>query len=154
MDIDSTSINELPIVKTAPENHAETMNNQELSSQNVMIDRATIIEKGGKKTVSFADESNTVSVEPSFRNEQSNNYDLTMNLKIIILATLFFFVFMDNKVKKYFLNILVQIFGGFLKNENGMMSQSGTLFYALLFFLFLYTTTKVIDLGALKFSLD
>ena len=61
---------------------------------------------------------------------------------------------MDNKVKKYFMNILVQIFGSFLKTEHGTMTQIGLFTYTLLYGLILYISVMTIDLGAMKFALD
>ena len=60
---------------------------------------------------------------------------------------------MDTKVKKYLLNILVQIFGYYLINAHSNMTQLGLLAYTC-FGLILYTSVKTIDLGAMKFALD
>lgn len=162
MDIDSTNISELPIAKNMNEglNHEEAMNQVQLSSENHLIDEHSIINKKNDKTVRFSEDidyDDTPKVSSNDINREkikSQNYDLRLETKIIFLASITFFVMMDNKVKKYFLNILVQIFGSFLKTEHGSMTQLGMLFYTLLFGLILYISVSTIDLGAMKFALD
>ena len=85
---------------------------------------------------------------------ESQNFDMKLETKIVFLASIIFFIMMDTKVKKYLLNILVQIFGYYLTNAHGNMTQLGLLAYTSLFCLILYTSVKTIDLGAMKFALD
>lgn len=162
MDIDSTNISELPIIKNMNQdlNHEEMMNQVNLSSENIVIDKESIINKKKEKNVSFNDEidfDDTPKISPNDIHREklkSKNYDIKLETKIIFLAAITFFVMMDNKVKKYFMNILVQIFGSFLKTEHGTMTQIGLFTYTLLYGLILYISVMTIDLGAMKFALD
>ena len=162
MDIDSTNINELPVIKNMNQdmNHEEMMNQMNLSSENVVIDQESIINKKTEKNVRFNDEldfEDTPKISPNDIHREklkSKNYDIKLETKIIFLASIIFFVMMDNKVKKYFLNILVQIFGSFLKTEHGSMTQLGLFTYTSLYGLILYISIVTIDLGAMKFALD
>ena len=51
MDIDSTNISELPIIKNMNQdlNHEEMMNQVNLSSENIVIDKESIINKKKKR---------------------------------------------------------------------------------------------------------
>ena len=57
MDIDSTNINELPIMKEMNQdgNHEEKMNQNNISSQNIMIDPECVVEHKPAKNVRFND---------------------------------------------------------------------------------------------------
>ena len=162
MDIDTTNISELPISKNMNQgiDHEEALNQAELHADNIMMDEHSVIHKKNDKTVRFSEDvdyDDTPMVTPNDINREkikSQNYDLRLETKIIFLASLTFFVMMDNKVKKYFLNILVQIFGTFLKTEHGGMTQLGMFVYTLLYGLILYVSVSTIDLGAMKFALD
>jgi hypothetical protein len=73
--------------------------------------------------------------------------------KIIILATILFFVFQDPKVRTYILNILCQIFGDFLKTNMGNISKIGVLFYSLVYGLCMYIIVKVVDINSFNLSI-
>jgi hypothetical protein len=68
--------------------------------------------------------------------------------KVIILATIYFMLFTDIKVRSYVINILVVIFGDFLRTPGGGTSKMGWIFYSLVFGLSLYITVSIIDLSA------
>lgn len=70
--------------------------------------------------------------------------------KIILLATLFFFLFSDTKVKNYFMNILVVILGSALRTPSGGTSKIGLIAYSTLFSLALFIVVTFIDLSALS----
>ena len=95
----------------------------------------TLSKKPEKKKVTFK--------EPS---KKSESFVLSLEHKIIILSTFFFFVFMDTQFKKYILNILVQIFGSFLKSEHGHMTKMGMFVYSLFYGSILLTIVTCIDI--------
>lgn len=68
--------------------------------------------------------------------------------KVIILATIFFMLFTDLKVKSYIINILVVIFGGFLRTSGGGTAKMGWIFYSVVFGLSLFITVSIIDISA------
>ena len=59
----------------------------------------------------------------------------------------------DPKVKKYLMNILVQIFGSFVKTEHGNFTQIGILIYALFFGSTLLSIVKTVDISSFHLSL-
>jgi len=68
--------------------------------------------------------------------------------KVIILATVYFLLFTDIKVRSYIINILVVIFGNFLKTAGGGTSKMGWIFYSIVFGLSLFITVSIIDISA------
>ena len=154
MDGDTTSINELPIINSMPPNNAdEEMEKLNLTTERNMIDRESlnVMQEKTQKKVHFEDEVEKRVEKETLKPQQ--NYDLSIQLKIVILASLLFFFFMDSKIKKYLLNILVQVFGSFLKSEHGNMSQIGILFYTLLYCLILVIIVKSIDISSFHLAL-
>jgi hypothetical protein len=154
MDGDTTSINELPIITSLPPNDAnEEMEKINLTTERNMIDRETIniAQENTEKRVRFEDEMQKNEIKEDLQPEQK--YDLSIQFKIIILATLLFFFFMDPKIKKYLLNILVQVFGSFLKNEHNNMSQIGMLFYTLFYGLIMTIIVKTVDISSFHLAL-
>lgn len=154
MDGDTTSINELPIITSLPPNDAnEEMEKINLTTERNMIDRETInmAQENTEKRVRFEDEIQKNEIKEHLQPEQK--YDLSIQFKIIILATLLFFFFMDPKIKKYLLNILVQVFGSFLKNEHNNMSQIGMLFYTLFYGLIMTIIVKTVDISSFHLAL-
>ena len=145
---DTTNISDLPIIPSQPVSNDETIQNMNLSTDSVGQDPRTIIEKElQQKRVRFQEDhghqedSSTTEIEtPSYK------WILTLEHKIVLLAVFFFFVFMDPKFKKYLLNILVQIFGVFLKNEAGNMSKIGMFVYSLFYGFILLACVSLIDL--------
>lgn len=142
--IDTTNICDLPIVNRQPENNnEEVIQNIPLTNTNRQHDKETIVNK--EKQVRFNE---NVEYENNKREEPktSGEFVLTIEYKIIILATFFFFVFNDTKFKKYILNIMVQIFGKYLKTELGLMNKMGMFMYSLFYGLLLVCCVRFIDL--------
>lgn len=63
---------------------------------------------------------------------------------VLILASLFFLFFSDTKVKIYFMNILVVIFGDSLRTTGGGSTKVGQVFYTALFGLALWLSTILV----------
>lgn len=81
--------------------------------------------------------------------KQSRNNEKIKDIhKVIILATIYFMLFTDIKVRSYIINILVVIFGDFLRTPGGGTSKMGWVFYSLVFGLILFITVSVIDISA------
>ena len=144
-DSDTTNIQDLPIHPgPVTNNNDEVIQNLNLTTQQRQLDDHAISNNEEtqyeKKHVSFG--SNTIYDEET----QKNNFELTIELKIIVLATFFFFVFMDSQFKRYILNICVQIFGSYLKTESNQMSKLGMFVYSLCYGLLLWSIVSFIDL--------
>jgi hypothetical protein len=158
MDIDTTSINELPIANVPHQTGESAMQqNNTTSSTHIMIDpQSTQIPEYAKteKRVQFADDANLPLTESESKFEsKTQTMDVSIDVKIVILSSIVFFLFMDPKVKKYLLNILVQIFGNFLKTEHGNLTQIGILVYSMFFGLILLAIVKTIDIGSFHLAL-
>ena len=143
-DSDTTNIQDLPIHPgPVTNNNDEVIQNLNLTTQQRQLDDHAISNNEEaqyeKKHVSFG--SNTIHGE-----ETQKNFELTIELKIIVLATFFFFVFMDSQFKRYILNICVQIFGSYLKTEMNQMSKLGMFVYSLCYGLLLWSIVSFIDL--------
>jgi hypothetical protein len=82
------------------------------------------------------------------KDSRSNNEKIKDIHKVIILATIYFMLFTDIKVRNYIINILVVIFGDFLRTPGGGTSKTGWIFYSLVFGLVLLITVSVIDISA------
>jgi len=63
---------------------------------------------------------------------------------VLILASLFFLFFSDTKVKIYFMNILVVIFGDSLRTTGGGSTKVGQVFYTALFGVTLWLSTILV----------
>jgi hypothetical protein len=138
MDPHTTNISELPIDRV-PIN--EELPEQEMNSHhsNEHIMDATIpIQQ--QKQVHFNNEIQ--------QHDTTTKMNITITHKIIILATLLFIIFNETYIKNYIMNILVVIFGKYLK-ENSGVSKSGIIFYGLTYGLVLYIVTLVIDIESL-----
>lgn len=149
----TTNISELPIQPNLPAtNSSEIENKVQINPSNITMD-ANILNKEREKHVKFADVDNIPNEESI--NKLKNNLDdhktISNEVKLISLASLLFFIFIDNKFKIYIINILTQIFGVFLKTETGGTSKIGNLFYSITFGLILYIFTRFIDFTALQF---
>ena len=81
---------------------------------------------------------------------EKKGYTLQEKHKIILLAVVFFLLFSDTKVKIYFMNILVVIFGESLRTSGGGTSKIGLIAYSILFGITLFTVVSAIDLSALS----
>lgn len=162
MDIDTTSINELPIANVPHQTGESAMQqNNTTSSTHITIDpQSTQIPEYAKtdKRVQFADEANLPLTESQTKSSadsevKKQSMDMSMDVKIVVLASIVFFLFMDPKVKKYLLNILVQIFGNFLRTEHGNLTQIGILVYSMLFGTILLVIVKTIDISSFHLAL-
>lgn len=153
MDIDTTSINELPIMQNNPSNsNTEQIEQMQTTTQNIVIDKASIPDIKEPKQVRFDEgpiiQENTRETNIDNKRSNATGYELDIQTKICILSALIFFLLIDPKIKKYILNILVQVFGSFLKTEHGNMTQIGILVYSLFFFSTLMLITKSIDISS------
>lgn len=81
---------------------------------------------------------------------KTSNYSLQEKHKIVLLAMVFFMLFGDSKVKIYFMNILVVIFGESLRTSGGGTSKLGLIAYTVLYGITLLTIVSAIDLSALS----
>lgn len=81
---------------------------------------------------------------------QKTGHTLEEKHKIILLAIVFFLLFSDTKVKIYFMNILVVIFGESLRTSGGGTSKLGLIAYSILFGITLFVVVSAIDLSALS----
>ena len=131
----TTNINDLPIDTNPP-------SSMELPEQNlrepVRPDPSVYEEPETKKRVRF-------SPLP-----EKSGYTLQEKHKIVLLAMVFFLLFSDTKVKIYFMNILVVIFGDTLRTSGGGTSKLGLIAYTLLFGITLFVVISAIDLSALS----
>lgn len=153
MEIGSTSISELPIQQnTPPVSGDEQVANIGVTTVRAVMDRQVVnqhetIENPTpqEKKVRFED-----SVNNEKKRQKKNNefFVLKLEHKIVILATFLFFVFFDKKFQKYILNILVQIFGEFLKTEHGNMTKIGMFFYSIFFGSLLTAIITLVDLSS------
>jgi len=153
MEIGSTSISELPIQQnTPPVSGDEQVANIGVTTVRAVMDRQVMnqhetIENPTpqEKKVRFED-----SVNNEKKRQKKNNefFVLKLENKIVILATFLFFVFFDKKFQKYILNILVQIFGEFLKTEHGNMTKIGMFFYSIFFGSVLTAIVTLVDLSS------
>lgn len=149
----TTNISELPIKSNIPP--IETLEMEEkiqTPSDKFAIDK-DILHTQPEKTVRFADEE-IVKEEPEQQPPKRKNdlFTISNEVKLISLASLMFFIFIDSKFKKYIINILTQIFGEFIKTETGGTSKVGNIFYSLTFGLVLYLFTVFVDYTALQFD--
>jgi hypothetical protein len=81
---------------------------------------------------------------------EKSGYTLQEKHKIVLLAMVFFLLFSDTKVKIYFMNILVVIFGDTLRTSGGGTSKLGLIAYTLLFGITLFAVVSAIDLSAMS----
>ena len=152
MELDTTNISDLPINTNMPPNEQnEQIENMRLNTLPMTNDKEIVNNDFiQEKRVRFED-----NLDPSLeKSDQTNSkqkdfvFEFKLEYKIIILATFFLFIFMDNKFKKYILNILVQIFGSYLKTELGNMTKLGLFVYSLCFGLLLIGIVSFIDFSS------
>lgn len=149
----TTQISELPIKPNIP--HIE----QSERSEQIDIRESSLSMDSGihnnnqvpAKKVHFSKSDDDKVIEEDFTSNMSKP-DVSYELKLILLASIIFFIFIDIKFKKYIIDILVQIFGSFLKNETGGTSKTGNIFYAITFGLTVYIFTRFVDMTSLQFS--
>jgi hypothetical protein len=87
-------------------------------------------------------------VNSILKNSKHNKDNLKDIHKVIILATIYFMLFTEIKVRTYIINILVVIFGDFLRTPGGGTSKMGLIFYSFVFGLSLFVTVSIIDISA------
>ena len=136
----TTSISELPLETTLPENR-NLPENQINSSMNRVMDPIRVDEKQ-EKQVRFQVQSP----------DKTKTYELKDTHKVIILATIIFLLFSDVKVKSYIFNILEVIFGKFMKSPEGGSTKIGLTLYASVFGTILLLCVSFIDLSAIKLA--
>tara|TARA_Y100000389_G_scaffold140468_1_gene138312 strand:+ start:2464 stop:2931 length:468 start_codon:yes stop_codon:yes gene_type:complete len=150
----TTNISELPIKTNIPIIETSEMEEKiQISPNNYTIDEKSLHIKP-EKHVTFTDNVDTSNKNiPEDENSKNKNdiFSISNELKLISLASLMFFIFIDSKFKKYIINILIQIFGNFLKTETGGTSKIGNLFYSFTFGIVLYLFTIFVDYTSLQF---
>ena len=149
----TTNISELPIKSNIPPiENSEMEEKIQAPPDKFAIDK-DILHTQPEKTVRFADEELAEEEpEPKQPNKTPDLFTISNEVKLISLASLMFFIFIDSKFKKYIINILTQIFGEFIKTETGGTSKIGNIFYSLTFGLILYLFTVFVDYTALQFD--
>ena len=135
MDQNTTNINDLPVESNPPDN-------RELPEANLNVNRSREIEDAPVKRVQFE--------EPVV--EKNKLYEIKETHKIIILASLFFLLFSDLKVKSYILNILIVILGNSLKTASGGISKIGLVVYSIVYAISLFALVNLVDFASLKLS--
>jgi len=135
MDQNTTNINELPIDSNPPEN-------RDLPEQNInTVDRN--MSEPEERRVHFKEQP-----KPS----KTTLYDISETNKVIILATIFFLLFSDGKVRNYIMGVLLVIFGDSLKTSAGGMSKIGLVFYSSVYGLSLFLLIFSVDILINKFG--
>ena len=156
----STSISDLPI-DNRHSNDSGGMpedNNGANSTQNRQVDAQMIpnqiptSELAPQKRINIREDKNEIHLIDTTK-KVSKSEIIGESEKLIVLATVLFFVFQDPKVRTYILNILCQIFGQFLKTNMGNISKIGVLFYSLVYGLFMYVITKIVDINSFNLSI-
>jgi hypothetical protein len=135
MDQNTTNINDLPVESNPPDN-------RELPETQLNVNRSREIEDAPVKRVQFE--------EPVV--EKNKLYEIKETHKVIILASLFFLLFSDLKVKSYILNILIVILGNSLKTASGGISKIGLVIYSIVYAISLFTLVNLVDFASLKLS--
>jgi len=151
----TTNISDLPIKSNTPPIDSNEIEDKIALSQDKLMMDQNIVHHKEEKRVSFSDDSNDEIEEekPKVKKKVTGGmFVVSDEIKLITLASLLFFIFIDNQFKKYIINILTQIFGNFLKTEMGGTSKVGNLFYALTFGLVLHLFTVFVDYTALQFD--
>ena len=157
----STSISDLPIDNRHSNDNASGIpedNNGTNSIQNRQVDAQMIpnqvptSELSSQKRINIREDKNEIHLIDTSQKVAKAEI-IGESEKIIVLATVLFFVFQDPKVRTYILNILCQIFGQFLKTNMGNISKIGILFYSLVFGLIMYVITKIVDINSFNLSI-
>ena len=137
MDQNTTNINELPIDPNPPENRDLPEN----LVQN--LDRTIEVPE---KHVTFDKKL------PTINKTTTSLYEISDVNKVIILATLFFLLFSDGKVRSYIMSVLIVMFGNTLKTASGGMSKIGLILYSSVYGLSLVVIIYLIDILINKFG--
>jgi hypothetical protein len=136
MDQNTTNINELPIDSNPPDN-------RDLPEQTINTVNRIMEEPEQPRRVHFN--------EP-IKPPKATLYDVSETNKVIILATIFFLLFSDGKVRNYIMGILLVIFGDSLKTQSGGMSKIGLVFYSSIYGLSLFLLIFLVDILINKFG--
>jgi hypothetical protein len=138
MDQNTTNINELPMDPNPPENR----------------DLPENLVHNLDRTIEVPEKHVTFDTKPPAINNKTTTtlYEISDVNKVIILATLFFLLFSDGKVRSYIMSILVVIFGNTLKSASGGMSKIGLVLYSSVFGLALVVVIYLIDILINKFG--
>ncbi len=147
---DTTNISDLPIVRNPPTNNDEMIRNLQQSTESLQRDKESVLQSlQEEKKVRFTEETLSPALPiPETNENNSMQFVLSIEHKLIVLSVFFFFIFSDPKFRKYILNILVQIFGNFLKTETGNLTKIGMFVYSLFYGLCLLTCVTLIDLSS------
>lgn len=138
MDQNTTNINELPMDPNPPDNRD--------LPENIVHNLDRTIEVP-EKHVTFDQN------PPTINNKTTTTlYEISDVNKVIILATLFFLLFSDGKVRSYIMSVLVVIFGNTLKSASGGMSKIGLVMYSSVFGLALVVVIYMVDILINKFG--
>ena len=137
MDQNTTNINELPIDLNPPESRDLPEN----LVQN--LDRTIEVPE---KHVTFDKKM------PTINKTTTSLYEISDVNKVIILATLFFLLFSDGKVRSYIMSVLIVMFGNTLKTSSGGMSKIGLILYSSVYGLSLVVIIYLIDILINKFG--
>jgi hypothetical protein len=88
------------------------------------------------------------SIEASIKTNipRTTLYEIDDTHKIIVLATILFLFFSDNKVRNYVMTILVVIFGDMLKTQAGGISKIGLVAYSVVYGLSLFVLVNLIEI--------
>jgi hypothetical protein len=133
MDQNTTNINELPIDPNPPENREMPLDIPR------SIDRIMPHDEPERK-VHFNE--NTIVNNIS----KTTLYEISETHKIIVLASIIFLLFSDNKVRNYIMGILVVIFGDILKTQAGGISKVGLVAYSIVYGLSLFVLVNLIEI--------
>ena len=148
----TTDISELPIKSNLPPIDPSEMEDKIQSATDRFTIDENLLHSHAKKGVKFEDEQPPNLDQNKQIKKETDIFTISNEIKLIALASLLFFIFIDNKFKIYIINILMQIFGPFIKTETGGTSKIGNLFYSITFGLVLYFFTSFIDYTTLQFD--
>ena len=137
MDQNTTNINDLPIDNNPPED-------RELPESNLNMNRSRVIEEPTHppKRVHFEEK----------KIVKTQLYEISETHKIIILASLFFLLFSDLKVKSYILNILIVVLGNSLKTSTGGISKIGLFVYSIVYGIALLILVNLLETATARLS--
>ena len=112
MELDTTNISDLPINTNMPPNEQnEQIENMRLNTLPITNDKEIVKNDFiQEKKVRFEDNMNPSLEKTDQGNSKQNDFvfEFKLEYKIIILATFFFFIFMDNKFK-YDVNLTASV---------------------------------------------
>ena len=153
----TTQISELPIKSNQPPvAQAQISDQVPMQESALAMDPKVNSEPRKEKRVTFEDskpdDESKTEVDSGKVSTNPPSTMITNEAKLIILASFLFFIFIDNKFKRYIVDILTQIFGSFLKTESGGTSKIGNVFYSCAFGATIYLFTLIVDFASLQLS--